>query len=99
MVVVQAGSDINVIGSNVVSTQGTALAAGNNVNIVVAIDSGTQHNYRNETTSGVMGAGAGVSIGTREQSHDANSQRETASGSTVGSTDGNVSIAADNRYT
>ncbi|KAF1042186.1 MAG: 16S rRNA endonuclease CdiA [Herbaspirillum frisingense] len=98
-VVARAGSDLNITGSNVVSTQGTALAAGSNVNIVAAIDNSSQHNYRNETTSGVMGAGAGVTVGTREQSHDVNRQGQTASASTVGSTDGNVSIAAGNRYT
>ncbi|WP_311434959.1 hemagglutinin repeat-containing protein [Herbaspirillum huttiense] len=98
-VAVRAGNDINVKGSNVVSTLGTGMAAGNNVNILAAVDSSTQNNFRQETTSGVMGAGFGVAIGTREQSHDGKTQGQTASASTVGSTDGNVSIVAGNRYT
>jgi hypothetical protein len=49
---VRAGNDVNVTGSNVVSTQGTGVAAGNNVNIVAAVDQSTQNNYRQETTSG-----------------------------------------------
>ncbi|ALU88768.1 filamentous hemagglutinin outer membrane protein [Herbaspirillum rubrisubalbicans M1] len=98
-VVVRAGKDINVIGSNVVATQGVGMAAGNDVNIVAAVDSSTKNNFRKETTSGVMGAGFGVTIGTREQSHDGKSQGQTASASTIGSTDGNVSIVAGNRYT
>ncbi|MBW9336000.1 filamentous hemagglutinin N-terminal domain-containing protein, partial [Herbaspirillum sp. RU 5E] len=98
-VAVKAGNDINVKGSNVVSTLGTGMAAGNDVNIVAAVDSSTKNNFRQETTSGVMGAGFGVTIGTREQSHDGKTQGQTASASTVGSTDGNVSIVAGNRYT
>eukprot|EP01022_Parablepharisma_sp_SALTPOND_P000586 TRINITY_DN1031_c0_g1_i2.p1 TRINITY_DN1031_c0_g1~~TRINITY_DN1031_c0_g1_i2.p1 ORF type:complete len:2482 (+),score=739.97 TRINITY_DN1031_c0_g1_i2:3125-10570(+) len=98
-VVARAGNDINVTGSNVVSTQGTALAAGNKVNVVAAVDSNTQKNTRQETTSGVMGAGFGVTVGTREQSHDGTTEGQTASASTIGSTDGNVSISAGNRYT
>ncbi|WP_255221020.1 hemagglutinin repeat-containing protein [Herbaspirillum rubrisubalbicans] len=98
-VVVRAGKDINVTGSNVVATQGVGMAAGNDVNIVAAVDSSTKNNFRKETTSGVMGAGFGVTIGTREQSHDGKSQGQTASASTIGSTDGNVSIVAGNRYT
>ncbi|ALU88770.1 filamentous hemagglutinin outer membrane protein [Herbaspirillum rubrisubalbicans M1] len=98
-VVVRAGKDINVTGSNVVATQGLGMAAGNDVNIVAAVDSSTKNNFRKETTSGVMGAGFGVTIGTREQSHDGKSQGQTASASTIGSTDGNVSIVAGNRYT
>ncbi|WP_258398740.1 hemagglutinin repeat-containing protein [Herbaspirillum rubrisubalbicans] len=98
-VVVRAGKDINVIGSNVVATQGVGMAAGNDVNIVAAVDSSTKNNFRKETTSGVMGAGFGVTIGTREQSHDGKTQGQTASASTIGSTDGNVSIVAGNRYT
>ncbi|WP_181464946.1 two-partner secretion domain-containing protein [Herbaspirillum rubrisubalbicans] len=98
-VVVRAGKDINVTGSNVVATQGVGMAAGNDVNIVAAVDSSTKNNFRQETTSGVMGAGFGVTIGTREQSHDGKTQGQTASASTIGSTDGNVSIVAGNRYT
>nr|WP_304607883.1 hemagglutinin repeat-containing protein [Herbaspirillum sp. ASV7] len=59
-VVVRAGKDVNVTGSNVVSTQGKGVAARNNVNIVAAVDQSTQNNYRQETTSGVMGSGFGV---------------------------------------
>jgi filamentous hemagglutinin len=97
-VAVRAGNDINVKGSNVVSTEGTGLAAGNDINIVAAVDNNTQSNFRQERTSGVMGSGFGVTIGTREQSHDGKTQDQTASASTVGSTDGNVSVVAGNRY-
>nr|WP_253907330.1 hemagglutinin repeat-containing protein [Herbaspirillum rubrisubalbicans] len=98
-VAVRAGNDVNVSGSDVVSTQGTALAAGNNVNIVAATDSSTQRNFRQEITSGVMGAGFGVTVGSRIQSRDVDARGQTAAASTVGSVEGNVSIVAGNRYT
>jgi len=95
-VAVRAGNDVNITGSDVVSTQGTAPAAGNNVNIVAATDSSTHRNFRQETKSGVMGAGFGVTVGSRVQSHDVDGQGQTAAASTVGSVQGNVSIAAGN---
>ena len=98
-VVVRAGNDVNVTGSDVVSTQGTAVVAGNNVNIVAATDSSTQRNFRQETKSGVMGSGFGVTVGSRIQSQDVDGQSQTAAASTVGSVEGNVSIVAGNRYT
>ncbi|MGB9981814.1 hemagglutinin repeat-containing protein [Herbaspirillum sp. AP21] len=98
-VVVRAGNDVNVTGSDVVSTQGTTVAAGNNVNIVAATDSSTQRNFRQETKSGVMGSGFGVTVGSRIQSQDVDGQSQTAAASTVGSVEGNVSIVAGNRYT
>ncbi|WP_406851344.1 hemagglutinin repeat-containing protein [Herbaspirillum huttiense] len=98
-VLVRSGNDMNVKGSQIVSTQGTTLAAGNNVNIVAATDSSTQRNFRQETKSGVMGAGFGVTVGSRVQSQDVDGQSKTAAASTVGSVEGNVSIVAGNRYT
>ncbi|ALU91789.1 filamentous hemagglutinin outer membrane protein [Herbaspirillum rubrisubalbicans M1] len=98
-VLVRAGQDVKVTGSDVVSTQGTAVVAGRDVNIASAIDSSTRRSFRQETTSGVMGAGLGVTIGTREQSHDGKTQGQTAAASTIGSVEGNVTIVAGNRYT
>jgi len=98
-VLVRTGRDVNVIGSSVVSTQGTAVAAGNDVNIVAASESSSQRNFRQETTSGVMGAGIGVTVGSRMQSRDVDRNSETASASTIGSVQGDVRIVAGNRYT
>ncbi|MBO14260.1 hemagglutinin repeat-containing protein [Herbaspirillum sp.] len=98
-VLVRSGNDVNVKGSQVVSTQGTTIVAGHEVNIVAASESSSQRNFRQETTSGVMGAGIGVTVGSRMQSRDVDGQSQTASASTVGSVTGDVSIVAGNRYT
>jgi filamentous hemagglutinin len=98
-VLVRSGNDVNVKGSQVVSTQGTTIVAGHDVNLVAAGESSSQRNFRQETTSGVMGAGIGVTVGSRMQSRDVDGQRQTASASTVGSVAGDVRIVAGNRYT
>ncbi|WP_180937520.1 hemagglutinin repeat-containing protein [Herbaspirillum seropedicae] len=97
--VVRAGNDLDVTASNIVSTKSTTLAATRNVNVIAGIDSSSQRNVREETTRGVMGAGIGFTIGSRMQSRDVDSQRQSASASTIGSVSGDVRIAAGNRYT
>ena len=69
------------------------------MNIVDATDSSSQRNFRQETKSGVMGAGIGVTVGSRMQSRDVDRNSETASASTIGSVQGDVRIVAGNRYT
>ncbi|WP_058897348.1 hemagglutinin repeat-containing protein [Herbaspirillum rubrisubalbicans] len=98
-VLVRAGQDVKVTGSDVVSTQGTAVVAGRDVNIASAIDSSTRRSFRQERASGVMGAGLGVTVGSRVQSRDVDGHAQTAAASTVGSVEGNVTIVAGNRYT
>ncbi len=98
-VLVRAGQDVKVTGSDVVSTQGTAVVAGRDVNIASAIDSSTRRSFRQERTSGVMGAGLGVTVGSRVQSRDVDGRAQTAAASTIGSVEGNVTIVAGNRYT
>nr|WP_256497826.1 hemagglutinin repeat-containing protein [Herbaspirillum sp. WGmk3] len=98
-VLVRSGNDVNVKGSQIVSTQGTTIMAGRDVNIVAASESSSQRNFRQETTSGVMGAGIGVTVGSRMQSRDVDRNSEAASASTIGSVQGDVRIVAGNRYT
>ena len=97
---VQAGNDINLTGSNVVSTDGTALNAKRDVNIKAAIDSVTERHFRKETKSGLFGnGGMSFTVGTQQQSQDNRDTRTMASASTVGATNGNVVINAGSRYT
>lgn len=96
---VLAGHDINVKGSNVAATQDVSLMAKNNVNIESATASSSESHYRKETQSGLMGSGgAGFMVGSRMQSEDDQTAKTTAVASTIGSTNGNVSIAAGNQY-
>ncbi|WP_343583468.1 hemagglutinin repeat-containing protein [Herbaspirillum sp.] len=98
-VTVMAGNDLGVTGSNVVSTAGTRLGANNNVTISAASDNADSTHVRNEVTSGLFsGGGFGVTIGTQELDNKNRTISRTAVSSTVGSTDGNVSIVAGNAY-
>ena len=99
-VTVIAGNDLGVTGSNVVSTSGTRLGANNNVIIAAASDNTDSTHVRNEVTSGLFsGGGFGVTIGTQELDNKNHTVSTNAVSSTVGSTDGKVSIAAGNAYT
>jgi filamentous hemagglutinin len=97
--VLAAGRNATVTGSDVVSTQGTQITAVNNLSVIAATDTGSESHYKKETTSGVFsGGGLGVTVGSKMQSTDQTRTTTTASGSTVGATNGNVVLAAGNRY-
>ena len=97
--VLAAGRDANITGSDVVSTKGTQVTAANNINIIAATDSSSESHYRKETTSGVFsGGGLGVTVGSKMQSTNFTRNGTTASASTVGATDGNVTLLAGNQY-
>lgn len=99
-VAMQAGRDINIKGSSVVSDSGTVLAAKNDVNIEAAVDTTREEHLRAEKKSGLFsGGGIGVTLGSRKQSTDTDTQATTAAASTVGAVQGDVVIRADNRYT
>nr|WP_231502340.1 hemagglutinin repeat-containing protein [Herbaspirillum sp. RV1423] len=96
----QAGKDMNIIGSNVVSSAGTSLVAGNNITVEAAsntVDHAEQHNKK---TSGLFGSGGlGFTLGSREIDDKNHQISQNTVSSNVGSIDGNVSIKAGNAYT
>ncbi len=96
---VQAGQDINLKGSNIVSTQGTTLAAGNNINLEAATNSLSETHFRDEKKTGIFSSGGvGFTIGTRQQSTGQQGAATTAAASTVGSIQGDVDIRAGKAY-
>ncbi|SDR42401.1 filamentous hemagglutinin [Pseudomonas cannabina] len=96
---VQAGRDINVSGSNVVSTNQTVLAADNNINIEAATESSSERHDKSVKKSGLFsGGGIAVTLGTQQQSVKDLTTRQTAAASTVGSTKGDVLISAGGQY-
>lgn len=99
-VAINAGRDIAVTGSNVVSDAGTSLQAGRDVTIAAAQETSSEQHYRKETKSGIFGGGGGIgfTIGSRMQSADQTGTRTTAAASTVGSVGGDVNIIAGNAY-
>jgi filamentous hemagglutinin len=98
-VVINAGRDIAVTGSNVISDTGTTLLAGRDVTIAAVQETSSEQHYRKETQSGLLGGGGiGFTIGSRMQSADQAGTRTTAAASTVGSIAGDVNIVAGNNY-
>lgn len=99
-VTVQAGNNLLVKGSSVVGDNTVALGAGNNVDIVAATNTDSSWRFKEEKKSGLMGTGGiGITVGSSKSTHDLRDAGTTQSQSfsTVGSTGGNVVIAAGNQ--
>jgi filamentous hemagglutinin len=99
-VTVQAGDNLLVQGSAVVGDNTVALGAGNNVDIVAATNTDSSWRFKETKKSGLMGTGGiGITVGSSKSTHDLREAGTTQSQSfsTVGSTGGNVLIAAGNQ--
>ncbi|VTM17281.1 Possible hemagglutinin (DUF638) [Raoultella terrigena] len=99
-VTVQAGNNLLVKGSSVVGDNTVALGAGNNVDTVAATNTDSSWRFKEEKKSGLMGTGGiGITVGSSKSTHDLREAGTTQSQSfsTVGSTGGNVVIAAGNQ--
>lgn len=95
-----AGNDASISGSNVVSRAGTQITAGNDINISAATDSSSVTQQRQEATSAIARTdGMGVTAGNTQQSSGQSRTVSSAVGSTIGASNGSVSLAAGNRYT
>ncbi|WP_019553472.1 hemagglutinin repeat-containing protein [Propionispira raffinosivorans] len=90
----QAGQNIEILGSSVVGTNDVNLAAKDNITIAAAQENKTEKNMRQEKKSGLMGSGFGFTIGTEMQKNTLDGTETTQAKSTVGSVQGNVNIKA-----
>ncbi|SOD28921.1 filamentous hemagglutinin [Variovorax sp. YR752] len=97
-VVLDAGNDIRIRGSNVVSDKGTELQAGNNVTIEAAQQTRDSQTVSETSRSGIFDASSGWTWGHQDMRSTSKSGESTAVSSTVGSISGNVTITAGNRY-
>ena len=96
---IKAGNDLNVHGSNVVSTSGTTLVAGHDVNVLAATDQLSERHSKDVKKSGMFSGGAiAVTIGSQQRSDKNTVDGETAAASTIGATHGGVNILAGNAY-
>ena len=97
-VLAQAGQDLLIKGSNVVSDDGTTLVATRDVKIENALDTSKFYENKQQVTKGLMGGGIGFTVGTRDQraGHQADSQ--TVVGATVGSVNGDVNVVAGREF-
>ncbi|RST48860.1 hemagglutinin repeat-containing protein [Variovorax sp. DXTD-1] len=97
-VVLDAGNDIRIRGSNVVSDEGTELWAGNNITIEAATQTRDSQYVREESNSGMFDANSGWTWGHQDMRSTSKTGESTAVGSTVGAISGNVVITAGNQY-
>uniref|UniRef100_UPI0036DC8421 hemagglutinin repeat-containing protein n=1 Tax=Photorhabdus sp. RM322S TaxID=3342825 RepID=UPI0036DC8421 len=94
-VTVQAGNDLNIIGSNVAGTQDVNLAAGNQLTVTTADEARHETHLRKEKKSGLMGTGGiGFTVGKASQKSTTNIDSNLSKGSTVGSSQGSVTFNA-----
>ena len=93
---VGANHDVNVTGSNVLGTGDVAISAGNKVRTNSAEDSGRNDIYQHSKKKGLMGAGLGFTIGSK-QIKDTEAESYTTNVNTlIGSVDGTIAINANN---
>ncbi|NDC10074.1 MAG: filamentous hemagglutinin N-terminal domain-containing protein, partial [Oxalobacteraceae bacterium] len=97
---VQSGQDITVTGSAIASTNGTVLDATRNVSIEAATNTRHATQLQQKRTTGLMSSGGfGVTIGKRDLKTNSDTTTTTASVSSIGSTQGDVSIKAGDTFT
>jgi len=98
-VTLQAGNDLNIRGSNVISDNGTSLNAGDNVNIAAASNTAYEFHERKTKTSGLSTSGISVTLGSSSLNTSQTTHSTNLTNTTVGSVEGDVSIQAGKRYT
>jgi len=97
---VSAGNDLTVTGSAIAADRDVNLQAGHNVDIGAATETDTHYRLDEKKKSGLLGSGGiGFTIGKQSSKHEVDEKGRTQSQSvsTVGSSQGNVSITAGNQ--
>lgn len=93
---VGANHDVNVTGSNVLGKGDIAISAGNKVRTNSAEDSSRNDTYQHSKKKGLMGAGLGFTIGSK-QIKDTEAESYTTNVNTlIGSVDGTIAVNANN---
>lgn len=93
---VGANHDVNVTGSNVLGTGDVVISAGNKVHTNSGEDSSRNDMYQHSKKKGLMGAGLGFTIGSK-QIKDTEAESYTTNVNTlIGSVDGAIAINANN---
>lgn len=98
-VTLQAGNDIDIRGSNVVGTQDVTLQAAKDISIEAAAQTFNQSHMQKTKKSGVFSSGASITVGSQKLATTNDTQQVVNLVSTIGSTDGDVSIEAGKAYT
>ncbi|MBK5144464.1 hemagglutinin repeat-containing protein [Budviciaceae bacterium BWR-B9] len=99
-VIMNAGNDLRVEGSQITSTNDMALHAGHDLTLTTAQEQQDDLEIIRKKKSGVMSSGGiGVTYGKIDEKSSNTSHRVTQLASTVGSTEGNVTLSAGNNLT
>ncbi|HGY4935843.1 TPA: hemagglutinin repeat-containing protein [Klebsiella aerogenes] len=99
-IVMQAGRDLLVSGSSVAGTQNVNLVAGRNLTITTAEERRQENHLRKEKHSGFSGTGGvGFSVGSSSLKATDVTTALSSAASTVGSSQGNLSLSAGNVLT
>nr|WP_237761443.1 hemagglutinin repeat-containing protein [Xanthomonas oryzae] len=94
---IAAGNDLRSQGAQIVGTGDVVLAAGNNLTLETAQSTHSESHDKQTVKSGLMGSGGiGFTIGKQTVKTEADTSAVTHTGSTVGSLEGNVTLAAGN---
>ncbi|WP_447885274.1 hemagglutinin repeat-containing protein [Serratia fonticola] len=97
---INAGNDLTVTGSAIAADRDVTLQAGHNVDIGAATETDTHYLLEEKKKSGLLGSGGiGFTIGKQSSKHEIDEKATTQSQSvsTVGSSQGNVTITAGNQ--
>ena len=99
LVYMDAGHDLNVVGSDIVSEQKAQLHAGHNAQLTTAQSYYNDRESHQTKKSGLMGTGGiGFTIGSKQDQFTQTSQVVQQVGSTAGSLNGDALITAGNQY-
>lgn len=90
--------NVAVQGSNVVAENGLTVQ-GKNIDIKEAENNVYSDDYYAKKKSGMLGGGIGVTFGSQKQTTEADQTKLYATGSQVGSLNGNTTLIADQNYT
>jgi filamentous hemagglutinin len=97
---VSAGNDLTVKGSSIAADRDVTLQAGHNVDIVAATETESHYLLEEKKKSGLMSSGGiGFTVGKQSSKHEIDEKGTTQSQSvsTIGSSQGNVTITAGNQ--
>ncbi|MBN0301122.1 hemagglutinin repeat-containing protein, partial [Pseudomonas aeruginosa] len=93
------GQNVTVTGSNVVSDAGTVIVARNDLTIQAATETSSESHFKESKKSGFLyNGGVAFTVGNQMQSVDRKDVSRRAAASTIGSTDGDVTLVAGNHY-
>lgn len=94
---VKANHNVSVTGSNILGTKDVSVSAGNDVRTDSGEETQRDDVYQYSKKSGLMGAGIGFTIGSKKVTDTLEGNSKTNVNTLIGSTNGKISIDANNK--